>query len=55
VGAKSIDKISNDKSKKENFDNCEVVIEAFDSTEWSFWARDPFVMARISAVLKRQT
>jgi len=47
VAARSVQDISNDKSSKENFSNCEVVIEAFDSTEWSVWARDKKLMQEL--------
>lgn len=46
VAAKSMRDISDDKSLRENIDNCTVVIEAFDSSEWSIWACDPQVMSR---------
>jgi hypothetical protein len=48
VGAKSIKDISGDKSEKDTFSRCEVVIEAFDSTEWAVWARDPDLMNTLS-------
>lgn len=47
VAAKSIQDISGDKSSsKESFGNCEVVVEAFDSSEWSVWVRDSQVMSK---------
>lgn len=50
VAAKSPQNISKDRSAKENFSNCEVVIEAFDSTEWSVWTRDSEWMKRLATV-----
>lgn len=50
VAAKSLDFISSEKSEKENFKNCEIVIEAFDSTEWLIWARNAELMEKFSTV-----
>ncbi|NJO16603.1 MAG: hypothetical protein HC877_12930 [Thioploca sp.] len=50
VAAKSVQDISTNKLAKENFSNCEIVIEAFDRTEWLVWARDPNVMASMLTI-----
>lgn len=47
VAARSLQDISGDRSAKENFSNCEVIIEAFDRSEWSVWARDPVLMTEL--------
>jgi hypothetical protein len=46
VAAASKDKISGNKTEKESYTNCEIVIEAFDSTEWALWSKDPGLMQR---------
>jgi hypothetical protein len=48
IAAKSSQDISSDKSVKENFSKCEVVVEAFDCTEWSVWARDKDLMRQLT-------
>lgn len=45
AGAESPSDFFKDKSERENFSTCEIVIEAFDSGEWSMWARDEKIMA----------
>lgn len=50
VGARtSLDILSACKSG-DDFSSCEVVLNAFDSTEWSVWAADPELMERLATV-----
>lgn len=44
VATKSTQNISEDRSVKENFSSCEIVIEAFDSTDWSFGCVDDLLI-----------
>lgn len=49
VAAKSLQLIPSDKLAKENFSDCELIIEAFDRTEWSVWARDKALMQNVKS------
>jgi len=50
IAVKSPQDIRDDQLKKEIFDNCEVVIEMFDSTKWSIWAKEKALMKKILSV-----
>ena len=50
VGARSKDDISKVILEKENFDSCEVVLRALDSTEWLIGARDHTVIEKWGAL-----
>lgn len=47
VAAQELQDISGDGLDKNSYSSCEVVIEAFDSTEWSVWARDKKLMQNL--------
>jgi len=50
VGAKTERDILNAHKAGDDFSSCEVVLSAFDSTEWSVWAHDSELMKRLAAV-----
>jgi hypothetical protein len=50
VGAKTEQDILNAHKMGDDFSSCEVVLSAFDSTEWSVWAHDPELMKRLASV-----
>jgi hypothetical protein len=50
VGAKSEKDILSAKLTRDDFTSCEIVLRAFDSTEWSVWARDVALMRKLAAV-----
>ncbi|MFV8407181.1 hypothetical protein ACNO6G_18935 [Vibrio harveyi] len=50
VGAKTNKDISDALLAGENFYACDVLLNAFDSTEWSVWTRDVEWMHRLRAV-----
>ena len=50
VGAKTEQDILNAQMAGDDFSSCEIVLNAFDSTEWSVWTRDSELMRRFAAV-----
>ena len=48
VASSSLGDLPSDRSAKENFCGCDVVIEAFDRTEWSISIRDPVLLKKFS-------
>ncbi|CAG9000311.1 MAG: hypothetical protein CENE_02306 [Candidatus Celerinatantimonas neptuna] len=50
VGAKTNKDISDALTIGDNFYVCDVLLNAFDSTEWSVWARDVELMKQFRAV-----
>lgn len=50
VGAKTERDILNAHKAGDDFSSCEVLLNAFDSTEWSVWARDSEVMEMLATV-----
>jgi hypothetical protein len=50
VGAKAERDILNARMAGDNFSSCEVVLSAFDSTEWSVWTYDTELMKRFVTV-----
>lgn len=39
--------VSRERIDKQDFSGCEVVLEGFDSTEWTVWSRDSSVSDRV--------
>jgi hypothetical protein len=50
VGAKTDRDILNAHKAGDDFSSCEVVLNVFDSTEWSVWARDAELMKRLATI-----
>ncbi|WP_311567541.1 hypothetical protein [Photobacterium arenosum] len=50
VGAETDRDILNAHKAGDDFSSCEVILNAFDSTEWSVWARDSELMKRLATV-----
>lgn len=50
VGAKTYLDILNAHKAGDDFSSCEVVLNVFDSTEWSVWARDAELMNRLANI-----
>lgn len=50
VGAKTDLDILNAHKAGDDFSSCEVVLNVFDSTEWSVWARDSTLMEKLATV-----
>lgn len=49
VAGKTDPKIIGDKLMKESFIDSEIIIEAFDSTEWAVWAKDQNLMRKLKS------
>lgn len=47
VGARTEQCILDARVAEGDFSLCEIVLSAFDSTEWSVWARDPILMSKL--------
>lgn len=50
VAADAVADISGDRSEKASFSRCHLIIEAFDSSEWSIWSRDSSLMRNMIAL-----
>lgn len=46
VGAKTAQDILDAHKAEDDFSSCEVVLNAFDSTEWFVWSRDPSLIRK---------
>ncbi|STR45883.1 hypothetical protein [Iodobacter fluviatilis] len=50
VGANYEDNISSIKLMKNDYSSCEIVIQAFDSSEWAVWAHDSTLASKLAMV-----